>query len=344
VIHFFRAALIASLVCAALAAPSEPERLIEAGHWKRARTLVEARLRDVPADPLATFLLSQIRNAFGDAESPLPLAEKAVALDGRTAKYHRQVAECLGVMAQRSNVVQQVFLARRFRKEIDSALALDPRDTQAWRDLLEFYLLAPGLIGGDAHKAAGIASHLREIDAVSGFLAQARLAGFRKQTAEAETLLRRAAEVQPPSYRARIALAEFYRDAATPRFADVRPPAEEALALDPGRVDAYSLLAEIHAARADWAALDAVLAASSSAVPDDLTPFYRAAARLLASGRELPRAERYLRIYLAQQPEGNAPSLADARARLAQVEQTNRTGARANSSLLQETPKAERPR
>ena len=66
------------------------EELIEAGHWKRARTLVEARMREAPDDPLAIYLTSQIRFAFGDADAPLGLAEKALALDGGAARYHRR--------------------------------------------------------------------------------------------------------------------------------------------------------------------------------------------------------------------------------------------------------------
>ncbi len=255
------------LACACLSAQTEAERLIEAGHWKRARTIVEARYREAPADPLANFLLSQVRNAFGDHDSPLALAKKAVALDARTAKYHRQVAECLGIMAQHANMVQQVLLARRFRKELDTALSLDPRDSQAWRDLMEFYLLAPGIIGGDAHKASDTAARLRTIDPVAGLLAEARLAVFRKRTTDAETCLRRAADVRPPGYRVRVALAEFYLSSVPPRFEDARKPAEEALALDPGRVDAYAILAEIHAARAHWPELDAILAAAAQRLP-----------------------------------------------------------------------------
>ena len=161
------------------------ERLIEAGHWKRARAIVEARIREAPDDPLAIFLLSQIRNAFGDHTAPLQLAERAVALDGRTAKYHRQLAEVLGVTAQHANAIQQFFLARRFQKEIDTALALDPQDVQALRDLLEFYLLAPGIAGGDPRKAASTAERIAAIDASEGFLARARVA----PPAETEALL-----------------------------------------------------------------------------------------------------------------------------------------------------------
>jgi tetratricopeptide (TPR) repeat protein len=343
-----RAVLAVCLVCgsgAALPAQTGPERLIEAGHWKRARTMVEARFREAPADPLANFLLSQVRNAFGDHDSPLALAEKAVALDGRTAKYHRQVAECLGVMAQHANMLQQVFLARRFRHEIDAALSLDPRDMQAWRDLMEFYLLAPAIVGGDPRQATETAARLRAIDPVAGLLAQARLAAFRKQPAEAEACLRRAAEAQPPSYRARVALAEFHLSGVPPGFDDARKPAEEAVALDPSRVDAYAILAEVDAARERWAELDAVLSSAAKEVPDDLVPFYRAAVRLLACGSDLPRAERYLRTYLAQPPEGNAPPEADARAQLRLVlAKQGRTAVRANASSMKEAAKAERPR
>ena len=318
----------ALLVClASPAAQTEPERLIEAGHWKRARTIVEARIREAPDDPLANFLLSQVRNAFGDHDSPLSLAEKAVALDNRTAKFHRQVAECLGVMAQHSNVVQQVFLARRFRKEIDAALALDPRDTQALRDQMEFYLLAPGIVGGDQKKASETAGRLRGIDAAEGLLAQARMASFQKRTADAEKFLHQAAEVQPASYKARIALAQFYGASEPPNWDGAASAANGALALDHTRVDAYSILAEAHAARAEWAELDALLDTASRDVPDDLTPYYRAAQRLLLLGRETPRAQRYLRLYLSQPVEGNEPSAADARAKL-----DGRTATRAAAS------------
>src|SRR5580693_9337335 len=102
---------------------SDAEKLIDSGHWKKARTIVEARIRQAPNDPLANFLLSQIRNAFGDYTTPHSLAEKAVALDGRVAKYHRQLAEVLGVEAQHAGPIKIVFLAHQFRGEIDTAIS-----------------------------------------------------------------------------------------------------------------------------------------------------------------------------------------------------------------------------
>jgi hypothetical protein len=59
--------------------------------------------------------------------------------------------------------------------------------------------------------------------------------------------------------------------------------------------------------------MEAILAAASRQIPDDPVPYYRAAERLLATGRDLARAESYLRRYLSQEPEGNQPTAAEAR-------------------------------
>jgi hypothetical protein len=303
-----RVLLLLALSAAAHSQQFPAEALIEAGHWKRARSLVESRIAQAQDDPLANFLLSQIRNAFGDRNAPLPLAERAVSLDGRTAKYHRQVAEVLGVMAQHANPIQQLLLARRFRNEIQTVLSLDPNDRQALRDLVEFYLLAPGVAGGDSKKAADTAQRLFAIDPAEGLLARVRIAAVRKDHTAEGDLLRQAAALQPPSYRALIAAARFHLDHDDVSAAEAA--ARAAAALHPDRVDAYATLAALYAARARWDDLDALLASSSEAVPDDLTPYYRAAERTGAT--DPARAERYLRTYLGQEPEGNEPSLRDA--------------------------------
>jgi tetratricopeptide (TPR) repeat protein len=310
-------------VCAVLmlaaypcAAQTEAEKLIEAGHWKRARALVEAN-RQPSHDALTQFLLSQIHNAFGDRESPLPLAEKAVALDGHVAKYHRQLAEVTGVMAQHAGLLEQFLLARRFRHEIDAALALDPGDVQALRDLMEFYLLAPGLAGGDKDKAQATARRIASVDAVQGFLAQARLAQAAGDPAREEAMLRKAVDAGPSHYCARVTLAEFLLSRG--HWEAAREQAEIAVRIDGSRVDAFGLLAAIYARCGRSGDLDAVLATAEKRVPDDFSPYYRAAEALLAAEQDLQRAERYFRRYLAAEPEGNAPSLQDAGRKLDQV-------------------------
>jgi tetratricopeptide (TPR) repeat protein len=295
---------------------TDPEKLIDAGHWKKARAIVEERLSRNPNDALANFLLSQIRNAFGDYTTPLPLAEKAVALDGRVAKYHRQVAEATGLEAQHANAFRLIILARQFRNEIDAAISLDPHDIQAHRDLLEYYLVAPGIAGGDVQKASAMAKQIGQLDAAEGMLAEARVASFRKRFNESGELLRQAVALQPSNYRARLALAKFYAAPESYNAAMALSAAQELLKLEAGRVEPYTILAQIYAEQCDWNALDSLLNESARENPDDLAPYYRAAETLLAKGREPARVAHYLQVYLQQEPEGNEPTLADARRKL----------------------------
>lgn len=292
------------------AQPSEAEQLVQAGHWKRARALVETG--HAGDEALSSYLLSQIRYAFGDHTTPLVLAEKAAALNGRVAKYHRQLAEVLGVQAMHANPLQQVLLARRFRKEIDTALEIDARDVQALRDLIEFYLAAPGIVGGDPRKAEATAAKIEEIDAAEGFLAKARIAAFHKQTAETSEMLRAATQTQAPSYRAWIELADFHLAAEHFNAEAAEAAAHGALNLDRNRVDAYIVLARVYVHQAEWRALDAVLEDALHQSFDDLAPYYYAGDELLRSRRDAARAERYFRTYLEQEPEGNQPSVPQA--------------------------------
>jgi hypothetical protein len=308
------AILLAASACGAQA--FSPEKLIETGHWKRARAIVEPRLREAPDDAASVFFASQIHAAFGDRVSPPALAEKAVRLDPGVARYHRQFAEVQGLIAQHAGIFQQIGIGRRFRKEIDEALRLDPRDAQAMRDLIEYYLVAPGIVGGDVKKAEAVAQRIAAIDACPGFLAEARIAEWRKDSAEQQRMLRSAADVRPPSYKAQMAAAEFFLTPAHRDEAGAEAAARVALSIDSGQAGAYCVLAAIYAGRANWSALDELLLSAAQAVPDDLAPYFRAAERLLADGRDPARAERYLHIYIAQEPEGNEPTLADAHAKL----------------------------
>jgi len=307
------------LACAAaLPAQTPAEDFIEAGHWKRARAIVEARLREAPDDPLALFLMSQIHFAFGQKDAPMKLAERAVTLAPGEAKFHRQLAEATGVMAQRSNMLQQVFLARKFKKEIDAAIALDPNNVQARRDLIEYYLLAPGLIGGDKKQAHDVAARIARIDAAQGFLAEARLAAFDHDLTRQEAMLRKAVEAGPVKYGVRIALAQFYAkdkvnwDAAAEQ-------AREAVKIDSTRAEGFSIAAAADAARARWSELEVILAQAERQVPDDWTPYFRAAEAMNAAGKNLTAAAGYLRKYLMQEAEGNEPTHADARGLLKEI-------------------------
>lgn len=310
--------VLLSLYSGMAGADTAAERLIAAGHWKRARALVEADQRAHPENALNYYLLSQIRHAFGDDEAPVKLAERAVELEPRVGKYHRQLAEVLGIAAQHANPVKLVLLARRFRKELDLAMEFDPKDPLAVRDLLEYYFRAPRIAGGDPGKAAALVEKIAALDVEEGWLARVRLLRDGKP-AQYAAALESAARAVPGSYLIRMRATEAALRAVPPDLDRAERHARAAAGIDAGRAAAYGVLAQVAALRQRWDELDKVLAAAEAAVPDDLVPCFRAAEVLVESGANSALARRLLEKYLAHEPEGGTPTREDARKLLGRI-------------------------
>ncbi len=309
------------------------DALIEAGHWKRARQIAAARVQANPADAQAHAWLSKIASGFADLEASIREAEKAVQLDESNAAFHGQLAESCALMADKAHVLKSFPYVRRMRKEIDATLALDPRQVDTLLVDMLFSWKAPGIAGGDKQKARRIADQIVKISPAWGYLGWARLLQLQGDSAATEQALKKAVAAEPSFYRARVSLAVFFCDERNcPAPADAERYALEAIAVDPGAAAAYEVLARSYVAQQRWADLDRVLSRAENAVPDDLGPYFAAASRLAASGRDFDRAGVYLKRYLAQAPEGRQPTLAEARGLLNDV--SRRAGRRSLDSNL----------
>ena len=292
-----------------VAFPQSSAELIEAGHFKRARPLVEARLKSNANDAQANFEMGRIRRATGDNDSAFTYAEKAVELDGGKAPYHAFLAEVTADAAQHASMLKAMGMVKTMRKELDAALALDPKNIEALTIYMMFYLKAPAMLGGDKNKAELMADDAVRANAVRGYLVKSRLASEEKATDRAEAMLRKAVEADPKHYGARVTLANFLAGPAQMKFEEAERCAREAVKLDPGRATGYAVLANVYAAQKKWPELDTILKDAEKNVPDNYVPYYRAGRALLANGDDLPRAEAYFRKYLSQEPEGNEPQL-----------------------------------
>jgi predicted Zn-dependent protease len=297
-------------------APSAPGAeavaLIQAGHWKRARAILEPEVKAHPNDPRACDLLAQVKMLFKDFDGALRLAQHAVDLDGRNSDFHLTLGHVYGQMAARASMFAAGALAVRFRKEVETALALDPRNLDALDSMMQFKFQAPTLMGGDKDEAHALAEKITLINASEGYLAHATLAELEKNAAQMEMYYEKAVQANPRNYAALIALAKFYSQPAHPKYDEATKNAQSALDLDPGRIGAPCVLARVYAVEERWSDLDEVLTAAEKSDPDDLCPYYEAAQALLERHKELRRAEDYVKKYLSQEPEGGEPDSADA--------------------------------
>ena len=79
----------------------------------------------------------------------------------------------------------------------EKAVELDPTDKDALGDLLDFYLDAPGFLGGGVHKAELLAQMILKEDPAEGHYAQGIVADKKKEYDTAEQQFRRAVELGP---------------------------------------------------------------------------------------------------------------------------------------------------
>jgi tetratricopeptide (TPR) repeat protein len=155
---------------------------------------------------------------------------------------------------------------------------------------------------------------IMKIDTASGYIAKARLAREKNDTAAIEGLYLKAVEADPKNVDARTALMNLY--STQQKFEACEKQARELVTLHPDRIIGYLGLATAYAGLGRWPDLDALLAEAERRVPDDLGPYMRAAFPLLNAGKDLPRAERYYRKYLSQEPEPSGATHAMAHWRL----------------------------
>lgn len=295
----------------AMAADPDPVYLVQHGHYKQARAILEKKVAAEPKNAEALAELANVKLIFKDIDGATALAEKAVSMNPNSARAHAVLADCYGSKAEGDvGMFQGLRLAHSFKDEADKALALDPNNLDTLHNLVQFYLDAPGIAGGSKSKANETADKMVSINRSKGYLTKAEIAVHEKQTDGLESLYLKATEADPKSYDALVRTSNLYLTDKWRNLAKAEDFAQRGLQLERDRAQAYSLLAVIKMYRDDLAGVDEILSRAEKAVPNDLVPYYRVGRFLLGNGKDDARAERYLRKYLTQEPEGRAPSLA----------------------------------
>lgn len=297
-----------------------PAQLIEAGHALKAKARLLPVVKAEPTNDTAAWLLSKSLLGLGDLDGALELAERTVVLTPDNAAYHVQLGVVLGRMAEKASIFKQMGLARRAKKELDAAIALDPRNVDGLMGVMMYDYSAPSFLGGDKTKAPELAARIAAIDPVRGWLARAALARERKDTAAELDFILRAIDEDPGNFDAQSALAQYYLDHPrneSPDYTKLEETACRLLEIDATRADGWRVLAEVRVASYCWTQVAEILEAAEGWNPDDLSPYYAAAEAMVRSNERLTVAREYLEKYLAAPADGSAPSHAMAHWQLA---------------------------
>jgi len=264
----------------------------KAPEWDRARELYQRteypqalgvldRISNKGVDEFQ--LIGQCHFMQGDYKQAAEAFEKALALAPRNSELHRWMGSVYGRRAETGSVFTAPGNARKARQYFEQAVDLDPNNREAVANLFEYYLEAPGIMGGGLDKAESMVMRLTRLDTPAGHHARALLETKRKHYDEAEEQLRRAAELAPRQ---------------------------------PGRlVDLAQYLAE----RGQVKESDEKYAEAARLAPDSPQLLFSRAETFIHQKRNLNDARRLLERYLASPLTPDDPPREDARALLSQA-------------------------
>lgn len=185
--------------------------LIANGRVDEAIANLHGQISASPNDAQAHNFLCRAYFSLGDWDHGISDCEKAVALAPNNSQFHLWLGRIYGEKADGSSLLAAAGLARRVRNEFEIAVRLNPGNVDARSDLAEFYLEAPGVIGGGRDKAEAQASSLATIDPVIAHGVRARIAEKRKDYSAAEWELRAAINASGGSASAWLNLGLFYK-------------------------------------------------------------------------------------------------------------------------------------
>jgi tetratricopeptide (TPR) repeat protein len=167
-------------------------------------------LSNIPVkDAPVNELLGQCYFASGYYKKATAYFESAAAAEPRNSVYQLWLGRVYGRRAENSFPVNAMSWANRSRSALEKAVELDVNDWEAVDDLFDFYLQAPGLVGGGVERAEKLTPIIARRDPAEAAYDQARIAEARKQYDTAEQYLKRAAELAPRQPSRYVALARF---------------------------------------------------------------------------------------------------------------------------------------
>jgi len=169
-----------------------------------------AVLTGLPEKGAAVFdLMGKNYYMLGDFKKASEVYEYAVAADPANSEYENWLGRSYGRRAETASPFTAPGLASKARQHFEKAVALNPKNRDAVDDLFEYYLEAPGFLGGGLDKAAKLAEHIGELDSAEGLWAQFKIAERHKDYGKAEEQLRRAVQAAPTKVNRIVELAKF---------------------------------------------------------------------------------------------------------------------------------------
>src|SRR5882757_4012994 len=180
------AALFLALSLPARATADSPKDLLAAGRVDDVIQTLKQPISHSSTDAEADNLLCRAYFMLEEWDRGISACELAVHLAPQNSLYHLWLGRIYGEKADRAGFMSAAGLAKKVRNEFEHAVELDRKSWEARTDLAEFYLEAPGIVGGGKDKARTEADEILPLNPARAHWVKAKIAEKEKDPATAE--------------------------------------------------------------------------------------------------------------------------------------------------------------
>src|SRR5262245_3244022 len=181
----------------------------ESGNYTSTVKTLNAALASAPQDASIHYWLARAYYELQDFDRAVTSAEQAVKLSPQSSEYNRWLGRAYGGKAEKSH---SFLLARKVKKSFETAVRLAPQSIEARRDLMQYCVEAPWVVGGSNGTAREQIEAISKLNPLEGKLARAAYLAADKQWKAAETEYLNVLLERPGYIKPYIEAAEFFRD------------------------------------------------------------------------------------------------------------------------------------
>jgi tetratricopeptide (TPR) repeat protein len=243
---FLLVALVSG-VASLYADSSQAMTLLNQGRVDDAAALLNRTLTHQANDAEAHLLLCRVYYAQDMGEAAVHECELATENNPASSVNQMWLGRAYGLKASQINMVSAFSVAKKVHRAFERAIELDPANVAAMSDLGQFYVSAPGIVGGGVDKAQALVSRLLPRSAARGHRLLAQIAQKNNDlgTAEAEFKSAIAAAKSPDAW---VDLGLFYQQHSQPdkAVATIQTSIDANRTKNAALVDAASILTDLH--------------------------------------------------------------------------------------------------
>jgi tetratricopeptide (TPR) repeat protein len=275
-------AFLYSIACQAQTTLERAKGFYEAKKYTDAETTLKLISKNHPDYAEAQYYLGRTALDQKKYDDAVDYFDEATKANPKAADYFSSLGDTYGTIAQNSSLFKQGLLAPKMKSAWEKAIALDSKNMSARLSLVQFYLQAPGFMGGSVDKAKETARQIIALKPAEGYQQMGNILNYEKRTEDAEKEYEKMAAADP-AYN--VALIGYYQNLK--HYDKAFSFVENMLKKD----------------------------------PDDFAAIYQLGKTAALSGQKLELGERSLQKYLEHQPTKNEPPLSGANMRLAQIKE-----------------------